>query len=225
MGHKVNPKIFRIKTINSWSSKWFSDGPSFILRLQQDVAIRKYLEKKLREASLDKIEIDRSAESLDVTIHTARPGVVIGKGGAGVDEIKEYINKNIIKNKKIKTQVKIKEVSKPNLSARIIAQTVALDLERRIPYRRVMKKYIEQVMKAGAKGVKIICAGRLGGVDIARSEKLSKGKIPLHTMRADIDYSRLAATTTYGQIGVKVWIYKGEVFGDKKNEEVTKNNL
>lgn len=218
MGHKVNPKIFRIKTIHAWSSKWFSQK-SYITQLKQDVAIRKFLETKLREASLDKIQIDRTPDSIDINIYTARPGVIIGKGGASVDDLKTHIIKKIIKDKKIKTNINIKEVAKPNLSARIIAQNVALDLEKRMPYRRVMKKYIEQVMKAGAQGVKIICAGRLGGVEIARTETLSQGKIPLHTIRADIDYARLAARTTYGAVGVKVWIYKGEVFGKKEEEE------
>jgi len=220
MGHKVNPKIFRIKTIHKWSSKWFSKD-FYIPQLRQDIAIRKYLEDKLREASLDKITIDRSADSIDVNIYSARPGIIIGKGGSGVDNLKQYILTKIIKDKKINLQLNIKEVSKPNLSARIVAQKIALDLQRRMPYRRVMKKHIENVVKAGAKGVKIICSGRLGGVEIARSETLAQGKIPLHTIRADIDYARLGARTTYGMIGVKVWIYKGEVFGTKEED---KNN-
>lgn len=221
MAHKVNPKIFRIKTSHSWNSKWFS-VKSYIPQLKQDVAIRKYLETKLREASLDKVQIDRSADSIDVNLHTARPGVIIGKGGASVDDLKTHIIKNIVQDKKIKLNINIKEVARPNLSARIVAQNVALDLEKRMPYRRVMKKYIDSVIKDGAQGVKIICAGRLGGVEIARTETLSQGKIPLHTIRADIDYARLAARTTYGAIGIKVWIYKGEVFA--RDAELDKNN-
>ena len=223
MGHKVNPTIFRIGATRTWNSKWFAKK-DYISRLRQDVVMRKYLETKLREASLDNIQIDRNAESVDVSIYTARPGVIIGRGGAGIDDIKKHIVTNILKNKKIKLNINIKEVPKPSLSARIIAQTAALDLEKRMPYRRVMKKYIEQVMKGGAKGVKIVCAGRLGGVDIARTEKLSEGKIPLHTIRADIDYARLVARTTYGAVGVKVWIYRGDIFikEEPKEEETEK---
>ncbi|OGG87543.1 30S ribosomal protein S3 [Candidatus Kuenenbacteria bacterium RIFCSPHIGHO2_02_FULL_39_13] len=217
MGHKVNPKVFRLKVNKTWNSKWFRDR-LYASSLQTDVAIRKYLEKKLREASLEKVVIDRSVDAIEITIHTARPGMIIGKGGAGTDELKNHIIKDIIKSKKTKININIKEVNDPNLSANIVALNVALDLEKRMPYRRVMKKYIENVVKAGAQGVKIVVAGRLGGVEIARTEKLLKGKIPLSTIRADIDYARTAARTTYGAVGVKVWIYKGEVFGNKSEE-------
>lgn len=218
MGHKVNPKIFRIKINKTWNSKWYAKA-AYIPRLKQDIAIRKYLETKLRDASLDKVSIDRNADTIEIAIYTARPGVIIGKGGASIDEHKNYIIRKIIKNKKTKVSINIKEIAKPNLSARIVAQNVALDLEKRMPYRRVMKKYIDTVIKAGAQGVKIVVAGRLGGVEIARTEKLTQGKIPLHTIRADIDYARLAAQTTYGAVGVKVWIYKGEVFSNNKEKE------
>ncbi len=219
MGHKVNPKIFRIGVSKTWNSRWFS-LKNYVDRIQQDIAIRKYIETKFREASLDAVVIDRSNEKIEINIYTARPGMIIGRGGSGIDEVKKYIYERILKNKKIKLDVNIKEVNKPSLSARIVAQNIALDLEKRMPYRRVMKKYIDQVMKAGAQGIKIICSGRLGGVEIARSETLSQGKIPLHTLRADIDYARLGARTIYGVVGVKVWIYKGEFFEkDKKNNQ------
>jgi len=223
MAHKVNPKVFRLKTINTWNSKWFSVS-DYIPQLKADTQIKKYFDVKLREASIDRITIDRGADSIDISIYSARPGVIIGKGGAGIEEIKSHIIKKIIKTKKVKVNINIKEVSKPNLSARIIAVSVALDLEKRMPYRRILKKYIDTVMKAGAEGVKIVVAGRLGGVEIARTETLSQGKIPLHTIRADIDYTRLAAATTYGAIGVKVWIYKGEVFGRKNESDNSKSN-
>ncbi len=219
MGHKVNPKIFRIGISKTWNSKWFA-GRDYVARLQQDIAIRKYIERKFKEASLDAVIIDRDADKIEINIYTARPGVIIGRGGSGIDEMKKHIQSEILKNKRIKLEINIKEVNKPNLSARIIAQNVAIDLEKRMPYRRVMKKYIDQVMKSGAQGIKIICAGRLGGVEIARTETLSQGKIPLHTLRADIDYARLGAHTIYGVVGVKVWIYKGEYFeraSDNKN--------
>ncbi len=219
MGHKVNPKIFRIGVSKTWNSRWFS-LKNYVDRIQQDIAIRKYIETKFREASLDAVVIDRSNEKIEINIYTARPGMIIGRGGSGIDEVKKHIYERILKNKKIKLDVNIKEVNKPSLSARIVAQNIALDLEKRMPYRRVMKKYIDQVMKAGAQGIKIICSGRLGGVEIARSETLSQGKIPLHTLRADIDYARLGARTIYGVVGVKVWIYKGEFFEkDKKNNQ------
>lgn len=217
MGHKVNPKIFRIKNIHTWNSKWFA-GRALASQLKEDVTIRRFVEKKLKEASVDRVTIDRSADSIDVTVHTARPGVIIGKGGAGIDDLKRHIAIKILKYKKIKINLNIKEVNRPNLSARIIAQNVAIDLEKRMPFRRVMKKYIESAMKAGAEGVKISVSGRLGGAEIARREKLVVGRMPLHTIRADIDYARLAAATTYGAIGVKVWVCKGEVFKPKVEE-------
>ena len=217
MGHKVNPKIFRIKVSKTLNSKWFRDK-FYAVSLQTDVVIRKYLESKLREASLEKVIIDRTADTIEITIYTARPGVIIGRGGAGVDELKNHIIKNIIKSKKTKVNINIKEVSKPNLSANIVAINIALDLEKRMPFRRVMKKYIENIIKTGAQGVKIVVSGRLGGAEIARTEKLTAGKIPLNTIRADIDYARTAARTTYGAIGVKVWIYKGEFFGDNHED-------
>lgn len=213
MGQKVNPKIFRIGTTLTWGSKWFSRGRDYIENLKQDTLIREYLQKKLSDASVDRVEIDRSRETVNIVIHSAKPGIIIGRGGSGVDEIRKNIKDSIIGKKNIKkVVVDIKEVAKSNLSAQVMAQTIAQELERRVPYRRAMKRNMDAIMKAGAKGVKAICSGRLGGVDIARRESLSTGRVPLHTMRADIDYGTTTARTTYGAIGVKVWIYKGEVF-------------
>ncbi|HRY63684.1 MAG TPA: 30S ribosomal protein S3 [Patescibacteria group bacterium] len=216
MGQKVNPKVFRLGTTKTWNSRWFSDK-KYAGKLEEDVKIRRFLEKKFKESSVDSVLIDRTADTLEINIFTARPGMIIGKGGAAIDDLKKHIAKNIVTDKKIKIQINIKEVSKPGLSARIVAQNIALDLEKRIPHRKTMKKYIEQVAKAGGQGVKISCAGRLGGAEIARRETLGEGKIPLHTLRADIDYARLAAHTTYGAIGIKVWIYKGDVFNTDEN--------
>jgi len=221
MGQKVNPKIFRIGTIRTWNSRWFSDK-RYASKLEEDIKMRRFLEKKFKESSVDSVIIDRTAEALEINIYTARPGMIIGKGGASIEELKNHIAKDIIKDKKIKIQVNIKEVAKPGLSARIIAQSIALDLEKRIPHRKTMKKYIEQVGKAGGKGVKICCSGRLGGAEIARRETLGEGKIPLHTLRADIDYARLAAHTTYGAIGIKVWVYKGDVFNNNNENNNSK---
>lgn len=210
MGHKVNPKIFRIGPINVWDSKWFSKNnyPAF---LRQDVLIRRYLKEKLKEAGVAKIEMERSGNNLTVNIFTAKPGLIIGRGGQGVEELKNEIKNNFL-DRKISLNLNIQEVANQNLAAELVLQSMILDLEKRIPYRRVMKQAIARVQKAGALGVKVVCSGRLNGVEIARRETLGWGKLPLHTLRADIDYARGAAQTTYGKIGVKVWIYKGEKF-------------
>jgi len=212
MGHKVNPKVFRIGLSENWNSRWFGSGQTYVKYLEQDTKIRKYLTKKLRDAGLEKVEIERSPDNINVSVYSSKPGIVIGRGGAGIEELKKYIQKNVIKSKKIKLNINIKEVNKPQLSAQIVANNIALELEKRIPYRRSMKRNMESVMNAGAQGVKVICSGRLGGVEIARQETLSQGKIPLHTLRADIGYGMSTSWTTYGSVGVKVWIYKGEVF-------------
>ncbi len=212
MGHKVNPKIFRVGLSENWNSRWFASGKDYIKYLKEDNKIRDYLRKKLKDAGVENIDIKRSPDKIEVIIHSSKPGIIIGSGGSGINQIKDDIEKKIIKNKKIKLQINIKEVAKPQLSARIVAQNVALELEKRIPYRRAMKRNLENVMRAGAKGAKIICSGRLNGVEIARTETQTQGKLPLHTLRADIDYALEKAQTTYGVIGVKVWIYKGEKF-------------
>ena len=210
MGHKVHPKILRIGGLYSWPSKWFSrrDYPKF---LREDILIRKFLQRELREASLEKTEIERSANSVNLIIYSAKPGIIIGRGGQGVEELKKKIKKQFL-NPKTNLNITIQEVRNPNLSAQLVAQSMALDLEKRMPYRRVLKQAIARVEKTEAKGVKVTVAGRLNGSEIARTETLNSGSLPLHTLRADIDYARTAARTTYGAIGVKVWIYKGDKF-------------
>ena len=215
MGQKVNPKIFRMGITQNWQSKWFAKK-DFANLLEQDINIRKYLRKKLRDAGISKIEIERSGNNTIINIYTSKPGIVIGRGGTGADVLKKEIEKKLL-NKKTTLRLEIHEVSKPYLDAQLVCQNIIDQLEKRIPFRRVAKQIIDQVIKAGAKGVKIIVGGRLDGTEIARKETFTKGSLPLHTLRADVDYARGAAHTTYGSVGVKVWIYKGEVFNkDKK---------
>jgi small subunit ribosomal protein S3 len=217
MGQKVNPKIFRMGITKSWDSKWFAKR-NFPLLLRQDVAIRKFLKRKIKEAGLAKIEIERSAENINIIVHAARPGVIIGRAGAGIEELKKELRKTVFDKKetkipgKLNFNINIMEVDKPNLNSQIVLDNIIADLEKRIPFRRIMKQAISRVMRAGARGVKVYVSGRLNGAEIARREVLGEGSIPLHTLRADIDYSRGHAQTIYGKIGVKVWIYKGEVF-------------
>ncbi|MFH1030889.1 MAG: 30S ribosomal protein S3 [bacterium] len=217
MGHKVNPKIIRMGIIKTWDSKWFAKK-NYGDFLRQDVNIRKFLKKQLRDAAIDKIEIERSGDDIKIILHSAKPGIIIGRSGVGVEDLKNKL-KNLLNKiglSKISLNINIQEVKNSNLSANIILQNVIDDIEKRIPFRRILKQTIAKVEKAGAKGVKIMVSGRLNGAEIARTEKLTSGKIPLHTLRADIDYSRGAAHTIYGAIGVKVWIYKGEIFNNKK---------
>jgi small subunit ribosomal protein S3 len=219
MGKKINPKIFRIGVTKTWPSKWFSVLKDYPAKVEQDVKIRKYLIKTLREAGVDRVEIERQGEKITINIHTAKPGLIIGRGGAGVEELKKKIHWQFLKKYRPgNIEVNIFEVERPNLSAQIIVQQMILDIEKRMPFRRVMKQAISRVERAGALGVKVIVSGRLNGVEIARSEMLSSGKVPLHTLRADIDYARGTANTTYGAIGIKVWIYKGDKF-DKEEEK------
>jgi small subunit ribosomal protein S3 len=212
MGHKINPRIFRITNTGRWLSHWFANGKNYAQNLEQDIKIRKYLQNKFKDAGLDKIEIQRTRDCLTMIIYSSKPGMIIGRGGSGIEEVRGYLLKEMVRDKNKKVDIDIKEVSKPQVSAPIVATNIAAEIERRIPYRRAMKRAIDTTMKMGAKGIKVICSGRLDGVEIARRETLTEGKIPLHTLRADIDYARCAASTTYGRVGVKVWIYKGEVF-------------
>lgn len=213
MGQKTNPKSFRIGQTTAWNAGWFAVGPQYARQLHQDLSIRRYLKQKLKGAGLAHVRIERSAKSMRIILQSSRPGVVIGRGGAGVEEIKRTIQKDILKDKKrIQLEISIEEVMKPMLSAAVVAGHIAEDLEKRLPFRRTIKRALDQVMKNGAEGAKIIVSGRLDGAEIARREMVTQGKIPLHTIRADIDYSRCAAHTMYGSVGVKVWIYKGEVF-------------
>ena len=208
MGRKVNPKIFRIGHSTNWDSRWFTDKNKFSKFLREDVLIREFLLKKLKKASLNKVEIERFVDKVKINIITARPGVIIGRGGEEVERLKKELKKRFFKKtgKGFNLELNIQEVRVPFLSARVVLGNIAADLEKRMPYRRAMKQAIEQVKRAGAKGVKVIVAGRLDGVEIARQETLSWGKVPLHTIRADIDYAQGFALTTYGSIGIKVWI-------------------
>ncbi|MFA5021637.1 MAG: 30S ribosomal protein S3 [Patescibacteria group bacterium] len=220
MGHKVHPKIFRIGTLYGWNSKWFSrkDYSKF---LRQDILIKKFLAKELKDAAVAQIDIERSATVTTVIIHSAKPGVIIGRGGQGVEDLKKKIKAKFL-DPKSSLNINIKEVSNPNLVSELIVQAIIADIEKRIPYRRAMKQAIGKVEKANAKGIKVIISGRLNGAEIARTETLTSGSLPLHTLRADIDYSRGVARTTYGAIGVKVWIYKGQVFKKDKERVDTK---
>ncbi|MBI4117633.1 MAG: 30S ribosomal protein S3 [Parcubacteria group bacterium] len=215
MGHKVNPKGYRVSVIYGWPSKWFSKR-NYAENLKQDIQIRRFLKNKLREALLDTLEIERSHNKITVIIHAAKPGVIIGKGGAGVEELKKTLERTFLVGKKLNLQLTISEVKKPNLSSAIVMQGMIFDIEKRMPFRRVLKQALGKIEKAGALGGRVSVSGRLNGAEIARRETLSFGKVPLHTLRADIDYNRGMAKTTYGAIGVKVWVYRGEVFGEKK---------
>lgn len=210
MGQKVHPKIFRIGITQNWKSKWFAKK-GYAKFLEQDIKIRKYIQKKLRDAGVANVEIERSGTNVVVNIYTSRPGVVIGRGGTGAEELKKELEKKFA-YKKNTLRLNIQEVPKPYLNAQIVCQSIIDQLEKRMPFRRTSKQAVDQVMKAGAKGAKVIVGGRLDGAEIARRETFSKGSIPLHTLRADVEYARGAAHTTYGAVGVKVWIYKGEVF-------------
>lgn len=208
MGQKVSPHGLRVGVIKDWNSKWYADKGNFADMLVEDNKIREYVKKKLYVAGVSKVLIERSAENkIKVTVLTARPGMVIGHAGNGVDELK----KALVKLTKKDIDISIEEIRRSELDAQLTAESVAQALERRVSFRRAMKQAISRTMKANAKGIKILCSGRLGGAEIARSEKYSEGNVPLHTIRADIDYGFAEADTTYGKIGVKVWINHGEI--------------
>ena len=214
MGQKVNPHGIRVGVIKDWDSKWYADA-EFADYLVEDYDIRKYLKKKLYSAGVSKIEIERQSDRVKVILYTAKPGVVIGKGGAEIEVTKQELAKMTGK----KVSVDIKEIKKPDRDAQLVAENIAQQLENRITFRRAMKSCMSRTMKSGALGIKAACSGRLGGADMARTEFYSEGTIPLQTLRADIDYGFAEADTTYGKVGVKVWIYKGEVLPTKSNKE------
>lgn len=214
MGQKVNPHGMRVGIIKDWDSRWYAEK-DFADNLVEDHKIRVYVKKKLYAAGISKIEIERSTDRVRVIIHTAKPGVVIGKGGAEIEKLKAEISK--LTDKKL--FVDIKEIKRPDRDAQLVAENIAAQLENRVSFRRAMKSTMQRTMKAGALGIKASCAGRLGGADIARTEFYSEGTIPLQTLRADIDYGFAEADTTYGKVGVKVWIYKGEVLPTKNKKE------
>ena len=222
MGHKVHPRAHRTQVIYTWDSKWFGSKKNYISQLSDDVRIRDFLRKELRDAGSDLIEIDRNANKVTITIHAAKPGVIIGRSGAGIEDLRSKMMKQFYRGRKVNIVINVQEISQPSLSANVVATQIAQDIEKRLPFRRSMKMAMERVMKAGAKGVKIQVGGRLNGADIARKERVHQGSIPLHNLRADISYSRVQSNTIYGAIGVKVWIYRGEVFDDaKKSAPVT----
>ena len=216
MGQKVNPHGLRVGVIKDWESKWYAEG-EFADYLVEDYKIRTFLKKKLYAAGVSKIEIERTSDRVKVTVYTAKPGVVIGKGGAEIEKVKNELQKQTAQ----KLVVDIKEVKRPDKDAQLVAENIAQQLENRVSFRRAMKSCMGRAMKAGVMGIKTSCSGRLGGADMARTETYNEGTIPLQTLRADIDYGFAEADTTYGKVGVKVWIYKGEVLPSKKNVEVT----
>lgn len=211
MGQKVNPHGLRVGVIKDWESRWFADDENFSDNLVEDYKIREFLKKKLYHAGISKIEIERSNDRVKIMVYTAKPGVVIGKGGSEIEKLKGELSKYSTK----KVFVDIKEVKKPDRDAQLVAENIAQQLENRISFRRAMKSCMARAMKAGAKGIKTSCSGRLGGADMARTEFYSEGNIPLQTLRANIDYGFAEANTTYGKIGVKTWIYHGEVLPTK----------
>ena len=223
MGQKVNPHGLRVGIIKDWDSKWYAKDQEFADNLVEDYKIREFLKKKLYAAGISKVEIERAAGRLKVTVFTAKPGVVIGKGGAEIEKIKSDLQKLIDKTSERKTKEKlsidIKEIKRPDRDAQLVAENIADQLENRVSFRRAMKSCMQRTMKAGALGIKTMCAGRLGGADMARTETYSDGTIPLQTLRADIDYGFAEADTTYGKVGVKVWIYKGEILPRRKKSK------
>ena len=219
MGQKVNPHGLRVGVIKDWDSKWYADA-EFSDYLVEDYNIRQFLKKKLYSAGVSKIEIERASDRVKVIIYTAKPGVVIGKGGAEIEITKQELSK--LTDKKV--MVDIKEIKRPDKDAQLVAENIAQQLENRVSFRRAMKSCMGRTMKAGAQGIKAACAGRLGGADIARTEFYSEGTIPLQTLRADIDYGFAEADTTYGKVGVKVWIYKGEILPTKGNQTEGSDN-
>ena len=206
MGQKVNPYGIRLGINKTWSSRWFSKS-EYTKLLHQDLKIKKYVEKKLKNASISKINIERAAKKLRLSIYSSRPGIIIGKKGADIETLKN----DLAKMSNLEVFLDIKEVRKPEVEARLVAENIASQLEKRISFRRAMKKAVQSAMRLGAKGVKIVCSGRLGGAEIARTEKYHEGSVPLHTLRGDIDYATAEAETTYGICGIKVWINKGEI--------------
>jgi len=210
LGQKTNPIGFRLGVIRSWDSKWF-DEKNFDKKLKEDLMLRKYIRNRLQRASISRIEIERTPKKITLTIHTARPGIVIGRKGSEVDKLREELQRVTSKD----IQLNINEIKRPELDAFLVAENIASQLAGKVSFRRAMKKAIMSAMRMGAEGIRISCAGRLGGAEMARREQYKEGRIPLHTLRADIDYATAISKTTYGTIGVKVWICRGEVIGDQ----------
>ena len=214
MGQKVHPIGMRVGIIRDWDAKWYAEK-EYAEFLHEDLRIRKFIETKLADAAVSTIEIERAANRVNISIHTAKPGMVIGKGGSEVENLRKELNK--LTGKRV--HINIVEIKKPDLDAKLVGEGIARQLENRVAFRRAQKQAIQRAMRAGAKGIKTQVSGRLNGADIARSEGYSEGTVPLHTLRADIDYAWEEADTTYGKLGVKVWIYRGEILPTKKNTE------
>lgn len=212
MGRKVHPLGFRLGIIKTWKSRWYAEGDDYADLLGEDMAIRDLIREQAGRAGIDEVEIERLPNQVIVIIHTAKPGIIIGRRGAAVKELRQDLE--ALTGKKIK--IDVQEVDKPDLSARLVAENISSQLERRISHGRAMRRAVQQAMRAGAQGVMINCGGRLSGAEMARRENVSEGRIPRHTLRADIDFARSEALTTYGRIGVKVWIYKGEILGPEQ---------
>ncbi len=215
MGQKVNPVGLRVGVIRTWDSRWYAKGKNYTLNLHEDIRLRKYLKDKLKHAGISKIEMERAANKIKIIIHTARPGVVIGKKGTGIDGLKADVQK-LTPNEVF---LSIQEVRKPDIDAQLVAENIALQLEKRISWRRAMKKSLAAAIKGGVRGIKIKVSGRLDGAEIARTEWYNEKSVPLHTLRADIDYGTAEALTAYGLIGLKVWIYKGDILSAREVEE------
>lgn len=211
MGQKVNPTGLRIGIIRDWDAKWYAEK-DYADNLHEDLHIRKYIQTKLADASVSTVEIERAAKRVNISIHTAKPGMVIGKGGSEVEKLRKELNQ--LTGKRV--HINIIEIKKPDLDAELVGEAIAVQLENRVAFRRAMKQGIQRTMRAGAKGIKVQVAGRLNGADMSRVEHFSEGTVPLHTLRADVDYAWTEAVTTYGKLGVKVWIYRGEVLPAKK---------
>jgi small subunit ribosomal protein S3 len=216
MGQKIHPTGFRLSVLKNWSSKWYANRANFPVMLQEDISVREYLKKKLAHASVGRITIERPSKNARFTIYTSRPGIVIGKKGEDIEVLRGELQKRM----GVPVHVNIEEIRKPEIDAQLIADNIAQQLEKRIMFRRAMKRAIQNAMRLGAQGIKIMSAGRLNGIEIARSEWYREGRVPLHTLRAEIDYGTSEAQTTYGAIGIKVWVFKGEVMG-RKEEQVS----
>jgi len=211
MGQKVNPVGIRLGITRDWTSRWYADSKNFAAHLHSDWLVREFLRKKLAEASVSRIHIERAARKANITIHTARPGMVIGKKGEDIEKLRLEVAR-LVKMSDADVRLNIAEIRKPELDATLVAEGIAQQIEKRVMFRRAMKRAVQSAMRLGAEGIRINCSGRLGGAEIARMEWYREGRVPLHTLRADIDYGTAEANTTYGKIGVKVWIFKGEVF-------------
>lgn len=216
MGQKVNPKGLRLGIVRTWSSRWYADK-EYAQNLHEDLRIRDFIKKEMKHAGISKIEIERAADQIRVNIHTARPGIIIGSKGAEVERMKKTVQTMTEKQ----VFLNIREVKSPEIDAQLVSESIALQLERKVAFRRAMKKALSSALRFGAKGIRIACAGRLGGADMSRREEYREGRVPLHTLRADIDYGFSTARTTYGAIGVKVWIFKGEVMPGQEEAKET----